>query len=150
MLGLNARPKLLSQMHNINSTSRGNVWSQSGVIHHCAQLGLSDKVRANKRFKLCYVIWQGSIIYMGWIFGTAQGAWVWSLFEVGMAIMVKFCKRAQIHADRIQYIFFCQRCTQGKKAKLLKGIIQNIITNHLMCYTFLGCSFYRSGQCNIG
>ncbi len=43
---------------------------------------------------------------MGWVFGPAHGAWVWSLVMVRIVIKLKYCNTPQMHTDTIQYKYW--------------------------------------------
>ena len=57
--------KLLVQyhMHDINGTSRGMPWPQTGATHYHIQLVSPDKGNAMKMLTGCYVVCLGSMIY---------------------------------------------------------------------------------------
>ena len=50
-------------MRDINGTSRGNDMARNRRTHYYQQLGRLDKDRTIKRLVVCYVVWQGYMIY---------------------------------------------------------------------------------------
>ena len=81
-------------MHDINSKSRENALAPNG----CNSLPCT--VRTNRQRYVIKVLWLGSMNGMG----LAQGAWVWSLVVVRMAIVLKYCKTPEKHnitCDRV-------------------------------------------------
>ncbi len=76
------------------------LWPKSDAAHYHAPLGLPDKGYAIKAFVVCYVVWQGSMIYgMGlWILTSARCV-VRSLFVVRMSIGLKYRNTPQIHTN---------------------------------------------------
>ena len=79
----------MGSMLDINSTSRGNALTPKGATHYHAHLGLLVKDHDVKGLVVCYLVWLGSR-FMGWVFGPAQGARVWSFVVVRMAIELKY------------------------------------------------------------
>ncbi len=61
-------------------------WSQTGATHYHSQLGHPDK-----GLLYCWNLWRVFKVF------KAQGAWVWSLVKVMMAIEIKYRKTSLKH-----------------------------------------------------